>query len=104
MIGRAPQHLLDRGDDGAALRVTHHDHQSGTVALRRELNAADLGRSDDVAGNSNHEQVTEALVEDDLGGDPAVGASEVDERPVPARARLNGVPLKRERPPASSAC
>ena len=43
-----------------------------------ELDAADLRRRDDVAGDADHEQIAQALVEHDLGRDPRVGAAEDD--------------------------
>src|SRR4029077_1019 len=73
-----PQQFLQRGDDGAALRMAHYDDESGTESCRRELNAADLGRCDDVAGDSNDEEVAEALVEDQFRGDAGIRTTEDD--------------------------
>ena len=70
--------LLERREDGAALRVAEHDDQPRAEPRGGELDAADLRRRDDVAGDADHEQVAEALVEDDLGGHPRVGAAEDD--------------------------
>jgi hypothetical protein len=45
---------------------------------RRELDTADLRRSDDVAGDTDNEKVAEALVEDELGRDPGIRTSQHD--------------------------
>jgi hypothetical protein len=58
--------------------VTQDHDQPCVELLRRELHAADLRWSDDVAGDADHEQVAEPLVEDELGGHPRVGAAEDD--------------------------
>ena len=58
--------------------MAHYDNQSGTESCRRELNAADLGRCDDVAGDSNDEEVAEALVEDQFRGDAGIRTTEDD--------------------------
>ena len=55
-----------------------HDHQARAEALRRELDAADLRRRDDVAGDANHEQIAEALIEHELGRHARVRAAEDD--------------------------
>jgi len=58
--------------------MAHYHNQSGTESCRRELNAADLGRCDDVAGDSNDEEVAEALVEDQFRGDAGIRTTEND--------------------------
>ena len=58
--------------------MAHDDDQSGTESGRRELNAAYLGRCDDVAGDSNDEEVAEALVEDQFRGDAGIRTTEDD--------------------------
>ena len=76
--------LLERREDRAALRVPEHHDEPRAEALGGELDAADLRRRDDVAGDADHEQVAEALVEDDLGGHARVRAAEDDgERLLP---------------------
>ena len=81
---RRPPQLLERGEDRAALRVAEHDDQPRAEALGGELDAADLRRRDDVAGDADDEQVAQALVEDDLGRHARVGAAEDDrERLLP---------------------
>jgi hypothetical protein len=54
-----------------------HD-QSGIESCRAELDAPDLRRRDDVARNPDDEQVSETLVEHDLGRNPRIGAAEND--------------------------
>ena len=60
--GRSLQ-LLERRQDGAALRVPEDDDQPRAESLGGELDAADLRRRDDVAGDADDEQVAQALVE-----------------------------------------
>ena len=87
LIGRALQ-LLERGEDRAALRVAEHDDEARAEALRGELDAADLRRRDDVAGDADDEQVAEPLVEDDLGRHARVGAAEDDRERLLAGGEL----------------
>src|SRR6516162_10062685 len=74
----AAEHLVERGDDGAALGMAHHDDEARPEACRRELDAADLRGGDDVPGDADHEKIAEALVEHELGRDARVGAPEDD--------------------------
>ena len=46
--------------------MPEHDDKPGVETLRREFDAADLGRRDDVSGNADDKQITEALIEHDL--------------------------------------
>ena len=64
--------------DGAAVGVPEHDHQARAEGLGGELDAADLGGRDDVAGHADHEQVPEPLVEDELRRHARVRAAEHD--------------------------
>src|SRR3981081_3390620 len=92
--------LLQSRFNGAALSVSQHDHQASTELLGGELDTADQGRSDDVAGDTNDEQITQALIEDDFDGHPRIGTAEYGrerlltrsqfETPGPAR---NGVAI-----------
>jgi hypothetical protein len=50
-----PLQLLQRGCNGAALRVSQYHHQSGAELFGGKLHAADEGRRDNVAGHSNDE-------------------------------------------------
>src|SRR5690606_7905881 len=70
-LGRALQ-LLQGGEHGATAGVAEDDHQAGAVLCRGKLYATDLRRRDDVAGDANHEEVAQPLVENDLRGDPGV--------------------------------
>ncbi len=58
--------------------MTEYDHQRRTEPVRGKLDAADLRGGHDVAGNSDHEQIAETLVEDDLGRDSRIRAPEDD--------------------------
>ena len=55
-----------------------HDDKPGAVPRGSEFDAPNLRGSDDVAGNANHEQVSEPLIENDLDGNARVRASEND--------------------------
>jgi hypothetical protein len=55
------------------------DHDESRVkTCSSELDAADLGGRDDVACDSNDEEVAQSLIEDDLRWDPRVRTSEDD--------------------------
>ena len=56
--------------------MTEHDDEGDVEHGDRVFDGPQHRRVDDVAGGADDEHVTEALVEDDLSGDPAVGASE----------------------------
>jgi hypothetical protein len=73
----------------------HHD-ESGAEPSRRELDAADLRRGDDVSGNTDDKQVTKALIEDDLRWHPRIGTSENDSEGLLARRQLAAARLARE--------
>ena len=73
-----PLQLFERRQDRAALRVAEHHDQPRAEALGGELDAADLRRRDDVAGDADDEQVAEPLVEHDLGRHARVRAAEDD--------------------------
>src|SRR5688572_5022244 len=69
--------------------MAEHDDEPRLELLGRELDAADLRRRDDVARDANHKQVSEALIEHDLGRDARIGATEDDrERLLPLRDLL----------------
>jgi hypothetical protein len=65
-------------EDGTASGVAEDDNKTSVKPGSRELDAADLRGSDDVAGDTDNEEVAEALVEDELGWDPRIGASQDD--------------------------
>jgi hypothetical protein len=58
--------------------VAEDDDESRAEPFRGEFDAGDLRRSDDVPCYPDDEQVSEPLIEDDLGRDPRIGASEND--------------------------
>src|SRR5437588_129144 len=95
-----PQQFLQRGDDGAALRMAHDDDQSSIKSCRGELNAADLRWCDNVAGDSNDEEVAEALVKDQFRGDAGIRATEDDRERLLSRDQrgTTGMIRKRRRP------
>src|ERR1700681_473355 len=70
--------LCERRPNGAALRMPQHAHQPGSESGNREFDAADLGRSHDVAGDANDEQITQSLIEYNLRGHPGIRATEND--------------------------
>ena len=66
--------------------MPEHDDEPGAEPRRCELDAPDLRRRDDVAGDADDEEIAEPLIEDDLSGHPGVGTAEDDrERFLPAR-------------------
>jgi hypothetical protein len=69
LVDRWPLELFQRRQNRPALRVAKDDDETCSVPLRRELDAPDLRRRDDVAGNANDEQVAESLIEHDFGRD-----------------------------------
>jgi hypothetical protein len=67
---------LDGRADRAALVVPEHDDERDAQHGHRVLEAAEHGVGDDLAGVADHEEVAEALVEDDLGREARVAAAE----------------------------
>ena len=65
-------------EDGTATGVTEDDNKASVKPGSRELDAADLRGSDDVAGDTDNEEVAEAPVKDEFGWDPRIGASQND--------------------------
>ena len=78
LVDGRPLQLVDGGENRAALRVAEHDDEPGAVALCRKLDAADLRRRDDVAGDADDEQIAEPLVEHDFRRHARIGAAEDD--------------------------
>ena len=95
LVVRRPRELLERRQDRAALRVAEHDHEPRAEPLGGELDAADLRRRDDVAGDADHEQVAQALVEDDLRRHARVRAAEDDGERLLACGQLAAARLAR---------
>ena len=67
--------------------VSEHHHQPHLELFHRELDAADLRRRGDVAGDADHEQVAQALVEHEFGRRARVGAAQ-HHRERALRARM----------------
>src|SRR5687767_4016164 len=84
--------LLERGKDGSALRVPEHHDEARAVTRRREFNAANLRGSDDVAGDTNHEEITESLIEDYFRRYPGVRTAEYYGERI-LRGRQLGAPV-----------
>src|SRR6202044_1227099 len=61
LIFDRPLQLLQRRLNGAALRVAQYHDQACAKLLGGELDAADEGRGDDVAGDTDDEQVSQSL-------------------------------------------
>ena len=66
---RALVQRVERGLHGAATVMTQHDDQGGVEDLHRVFDGTEHGVVEDVAGRSDDEHVTEALVEDDFRSD-----------------------------------
>jgi len=64
------------------VRVSQDDNKPGSEPRRREFDAGDLRRSDDVSGNSNDKKVAQALVEDDFNRYPGVRTTQDDRKRV----------------------
>ena len=97
LVLRRPLQRFERRQNRAALRMAEHDDEPRAVALGGELDAADLRRRDDVAGDADDEEIAEALIEHDLGRHARVGTSEDDgERRLP-RGQLDAPCLAGER-------
>lgn len=69
---------LEGGQNGTAAGVSKDDNKTGVESGSRELDAADLRGGDDVAGDTDDEEIPEALVEDEFGGDPRIGTTQDD--------------------------
>ena len=60
--------FFQRRQDSSAPGMPQNHHQSGVEPSGRKLHAADLRRGNDVAGDSDDEEVSGALIEYDLCG------------------------------------
>jgi len=78
--------LLDRGEDGPHCEWAHHHDQARSVARGGELDAADLGRRHDVAGDRESRTNPQTLIEPTISaGNARIGAPQDDrERLLPA--------------------
>ncbi len=95
VIGR-PSKLLQGCLNRPALSVAQYHDEPCSEPLRGKLDAADLRRSHDVAGNADDEQVTEALIKYVFYGYPGVGSAEYDGERFLANGRLAPVLLVHE--------
>ena len=78
--------------DRAALGVAHHDDEPRSGGRGRELDAAHERGRDDVAGNTDHEEVSEPLVEEELGWRTRVRAGQDDrQRTTRLHKKLSGI-------------
>ena len=66
------EHFLQSRHDRATFRVSENDDESRVEPRGRELDAADLRGCDNVARNTDDEEVAQPLVENDLGGYPRI--------------------------------
>ena len=71
--------------------------RSTAGSLGGELDAADLRRRDDVAGDADDEEIAKALIEDDLGRHARVGTAEDDGEGRLPRGQLDAPRLAGER-------
>jgi len=58
--------------------MTEDNDQSASKRLDRILDAADAGRGDDIAGDTDHKEVAESLIEEYFRRSPRVRAAEDD--------------------------
>ncbi len=58
--------------------MAENDDEWDVEDRHRVLDGAQHCRIDRLPGSANHEHITEALIEDELGGHPAVRAAEYD--------------------------
>ncbi len=58
--------------------MAHDHHQLRAIALGRELDRANLRGRDDVAGDANHEQIAQTLIENGFRGGARVSAAQND--------------------------
>jgi hypothetical protein len=67
--------LFQSGRYGTALRMPEDYHQPRAKACSGELDATHLGRSNNVSGNADDEEIPQALIEHYLSGHARIGAS-----------------------------
>src|SRR5262249_42896221 len=70
--------VLERGVDGPAARVAEDDHEADPELRGRKLDASNLRRRHDMAGDAYHEEVAHTLAEDQFGGNSRIRAAEYD--------------------------
>ena len=77
--------------------MAEHDDEPRPVPLGRELDAADLRRRDDIAGDADDEQIAEPLVEHDFRRHARVGTAKDDGERFLARGDLCAARFARQR-------
>jgi len=75
---RRLRELLERRVDGAAAGMAEYHDEARAEGRCGELDAADLRGGDDIAGDADHEQIAEPLIEDDLRGHARIRAAQHD--------------------------
>ena len=80
LVFRRPLKLFEGCQDCSALGVAEHDHKSRAEPLSGEFNAANLRRGNDISGNANNKQVSQALIKHDLRRNARIGTSENDRK------------------------
>ncbi len=82
---------VERRLDGTAAVVTEHDDERHVQHADGVLDGPEHGVVDHVTGGADDEHVAQTLIEDDLGGDAGVSASEQDGRGVLAADELRAI-------------
>jgi hypothetical protein len=68
--------------------MAEYDHEPRAISRGSELHAPHLRRRHDVSGDADDKEITEALIEDDLGWHPGIGAAEYDREGLLSRGEL----------------
>ena len=89
--GGLPAQFGECRGDRPAQRMPEHDHEARAELRGGKFDAADLRRRDDVAGDADHEQIAEALIEHELRRHARVGTPENDGERL-LRRHLNRAP------------
>ena len=97
LVFLGPLQLLQGCLDGAAVRMPEDHHESRSELFGGELDAADLRRGDDVAGDADHEQIAEPLIEDDFHGHARIGTAKNDRERLLARGEFDAAGAARQR-------
>jgi hypothetical protein len=64
--------------NGSTMRMSQDDHKTSPKLLNRELDAANLGRSDNISCDANHKQVSKALIKYDFSRYARIRTSDYD--------------------------
>lgn len=68
----------DRCGDSATFGVAENDDQVGVKVFDGVFDTADSLVGDDVAGDADDEEIADALIEEEFGGNPGIGTTEDD--------------------------